>query len=135
MTYAQPTIQNITVEESITNIITEDTITNIVEENPEVIVIEADEPTIIAQGFPGIQGPPGLQGVASDDPLAKRVDFVDDNHFYVGEAEPGTIPSEALWRISYTVISDDSNTISTKWVNGNAYFINIWDDRVLGNYI
>ena len=80
------------------------------------------------QGDPGIQGPPGDEEV----PYAKEVHFVDDDHVYIGEAEPGTLESDSVWRIKYSVLTD---TGSTRWANGTSTFDKVWDNRLGYTYL
>lgn len=81
------------------------------------------------QGDQGIQGPPGDEEV----PYAKLVDFIDDDHLYIGEAAPGTLESESVWRIKYTVFSGDD--ISTRWADGSSDFDKTWANRLGYTYL
>lgn len=51
-----------------------------------------------------------------------RLDEVGDV-IYVGEAQPGTGPSEPLWRIKKV------DSTSVEWADGDTLFNNVWDDR------
>lgn len=81
------------------------------------------------QGETGPQGPAGGEEVA----LAKQVDFITDNEFYIGEANPGTLTSASSWRIKYVTIAGDGD-VSVVWADGNDSFDNIWDNRLTYSY-
>lgn len=51
---------------------------------------------------------------------------------YVGQAQPGTAKGTAAWRIKK--ITDSAGGSSVDWANGNAEFINIWDNRLSYTY-
>lgn len=85
-------------------------------------------------GKVGIQGDQGIQGPTGDEevPYAKEVEFIDDDHVYIGEAEPGTLESDSLWRIKYSVLTD---TGSTRWANGTSTFDKVWTNRASYTYL
>jgi hypothetical protein len=80
------------------------------------------------QGDQGEQGPPGDEEV----PYAKEIDFIDDDHVYIGEAEPGTLETDSVWRIKYTILTD---TGSTRWANGTSAFDKTWTSRASYTYL
>lgn len=87
------------------------------------------------QGIQGIQGEQGQTGI-SEDAVMKydtKVDFVDDNLSYKGEAIPSSSASNPVWRILRTTVSLD-NDITQTWANGSADFIHSWDDRSTYTY-
>lgn len=114
-----------------------DQVTNIIETPSETIVVYDDTPTIIQtfEGPPGPEGPTGPQGPAGgeDVPLSKQVDFVDETHIYIGEANPGTTLSAAAWRIKYVVLASDDD-VSITWASGNDSFDKVWDNRASYSY-
>jgi hypothetical protein len=57
----------------------------------------------------------------------------ESNLIYYGEAEPGSLESEARWRIKKMTWSG-SNLVDIKWANGDTLFTKIWDNRVTYNY-
>lgn len=65
---------------------------------------------------------------------AKRVDFINDNLLYKGEAIVGTAPSVSSWRIVRISIGNDGD-VTNEWADGNANFDNIWDNRTGLTYI
>lgn len=51
-------------------------------------------------------------------------------HF--GEASPGTLNSEAKWRIyryEYSLIDEDLEVVGVRFASGNTSFDKVWDDR------
>lgn len=51
---------------------------------------------------------------------------------YFGEASPGTLNSEAGWRIyryEYEMIEGDLEVIGVRFASGNTNFDKVWDDR------
>ena len=56
--------------------------------------------------------------------------ILDDTHdpiLYLGEAVPGSSISDPVWRIRKL---DTTSGISTLWANGEASFVNQWDERL-----
>lgn len=86
---------------------------------------------------PIISGPQGPQGISSEDMevYSKRIDFINDNLLYRGEATPGSTESASVWRIRQISISSVDSDIVEKWASGNAAFINSWSDRLSLSYI
>ena len=68
-----------------------------------------------------------------DKMYASRVDFIDDYNLYRGEAEPGTLDTEPLWRIRKIVIGAD-NDVTTTFADGDEDFDNIWTSRLTLSY-
>jgi hypothetical protein len=64
---------------------------------------------------------------------ASRYDQVSDVLAYKGEAIIGASDSEALWRIQKLVFGTDGDVTIT-WVNGNADFRYVWNDRASLTY-
>lgn len=52
---------------------------------------------------------------------------------YIGEAEPGSATSAAVWRIRKLVYSGTQLT-EILWADGNTKFDNIWDNRASLSY-
>ena len=61
-----------------------------------------------------------------------KVDEVDANTTYIGEATPGTATSEAKWRIKKISVSGTVTSIS--WAGGSRSFDQIWDNRLSLSY-
>ena len=58
---------------------------------------------------------------------AKRIDFVGETLIYKGEAEVGTLDSEAVQRIHRLTIIDED--VFEEWASGNSNFDKVQDDR------
>jgi hypothetical protein len=89
----------------------------------EAIAIIATEPgkTIITQGG---RGPSGASAE-----YTTRSDIVGDGAYF-GEAAPGSIESEAVWKICFS----DFKNVTKKWANGKDTKINKWTDRLILTY-
>lgn len=82
----------------------------------------------------GLMGPRGFPGVSEDEKVySKRTDFITDELLYRGEAAPGSIESDPVWRIRKIAISLDGD-VSEEWADGNANFDNVWADRLALTY-
>jgi hypothetical protein len=131
---------NVVIEEGPTvSVINEITYSVVVEELPNNVVIEeihntvvVEEPRTIIVEIP--QGPQGLPGISEADmTYARRVDFINDNLLYKGEATVGTLDSEPLWRIHRLVIASDDDVTET-WADGTDGFVHAWTDRLVKAY-
>ena len=92
--------------------------TNVVVEEMTPIVIEIP------------MGPAGQPGISEADmTFARRVDFINDNLLYKGEATVGTGDSSPLWRIHKIVIGSDDDITET-WASGVDTFTHRWTDRL-----
>jgi len=67
--------------------------------------------------------------------LTTRKDFVNDDVLYKGEASPGTLESEASWRISKLTFINEEGDIKEEFAEGSAEFTKTWDDRTLYEYV
>jgi hypothetical protein len=65
-------------------------------------------------------------------PLASQLDQVDSSTTYLGEAEPGSATSSAVWRIKKIV--ETGPDVAITWADGNESFDNIWDNRLSLSY-
>lgn len=65
----------------------------------------------------------------------QQVDVVSDELVYRGDALPGSLESDPVWRIKRITISFDGDTIETLYANDNANFELIWDNRASYTYI
>jgi hypothetical protein len=110
---------------------------SIIEVSGDTVLTESNNPIIIQtfEGPEGPEGPTGPQGPAGgeDVALSKQVDFIDDNHIYIGEANPGSTFSAAVWRIKYIVILSDGD-VSITWADGDDSFDNVWNNRASYSY-
>lgn len=94
--------------------------------NTETVLVENTESQII---LAGVMGPPGKDGISEENMVySKRIDFIDDNTMYKGEALPGSSDTSPVWRISKVVIASDSDVTIT-WATGAADFDKVWANR------
>jgi hypothetical protein len=63
-----------------------------------------------------------------DNTLAIRLDDVGGGVQYIGEADPGTTTSSALWRIKR--LTEVGSELEILWADGDTFFDNIWDSRL-----
>lgn len=94
------------------------TTTNVVE---EVVSTE-----VISETIPVLYGDEEV-------PYSKRVDFITDDLLYRGEAAPGTLTSQAAWRIRKITIGTDGD-VTEQWADGNSQFNKVWDNRLSFTY-
>lgn len=75
----------------------------------------------------------GVSSVTSiDTTYSLRLDEPSSTELYVGEASIGANESAPVWRIKKLVTV--GMTISILWADGNQFFDNIWDNRLLLSY-
>jgi hypothetical protein len=60
--------------------------------------------------------------------LTQRAEAVSSTLAYVGEAEPGSLPSEDRWRIRRIQEQGSGLTVTT-WAESDSGFVHAWDDR------
>ena len=63
--------------------------------------------------------------------LALQLDEEGDTT-YIGEADPGSLTSNASWRIKRIVETGPDSEIT--WADGDSDFDNIWDNRLSLSY-
>lgn len=81
-----------------------------------------------------LQMPSGTGSTTEEEmPYSKRIDFINDNLFYKGEAVVGASESDSVWRIRRVTIGSDSD-VTELWANGSAQFIHAWSDRLTITY-
>lgn len=96
-----------------------------------VVLVENSVIQIISEGM---QGPAGPASVNEDEvPYSKRIDFLNDGLLYRGEAQPGAIESNPVWRIRRITIGPDGDTLE-EWADGDASFSKRWSDRATLSY-
>lgn len=67
--------------------------------------------------------------------FSKRIDFVNDNILYRGEAPVGTLDTTPLWRIRKIIFDDgDGDDVKESWADGSESFTKIWTNRLNYNY-
>ncbi len=68
------------------------------------------------------------------DNLTKLLDQVSDTLLYLGEAEPDSLESEPVWRISRIIFDASGNVEEQRYANGGL-FNQIWNNRASLIYI
>ena len=79
-----------------------------------------------------MQAAQGVSGVYGSSEYSIRIEQVDANTIYRGEAEPGSSESMTVWRIQRITISGSSTSVL--WASGNKNFTNRWTDRASLTY-
>ena len=74
--------------------------------------------------------------VGSEDavPITSRVDFISDDVFYKGEAAPGSLESQAVWKITKTTINPVDGDVQVLYADGVGTNTKIWNSRAIYNY-
>lgn len=104
------------------------TVTSTTQESP--VIINVANTTVYTAGF---QGPAGVAGEDAV-PYAKRTDFENnDTVIYIGEANPGSLSSAAVWRMKRLTLNAEGD-VTEEWADGDANFDNIWDNRLSLSY-
>jgi hypothetical protein len=77
----------------------------------------------------------GVITIISDEemPFAKRIDFINDDLIYKGEAAVGTSETSSEWRIRQFIIGLDGD-ITEKWAGGTALYDKKWSDHLVLSY-
>lgn len=151
------TISNIIENNSPTTVVVDIINTNVVVENAASIVIDANEQRFditssqvnntidvitnivnvvdIAQvSTEVIAGNIVYKSILEEEmTYSKRVDFINENLLYKGEAAEGTLTSLAAWRIRKVTIGNDGD-VEEIWASGNSNFDKVWDNRVSYTY-
>lgn len=79
----------------------------------------------------GIRGTPGDEPV----PYAKQIDFESSGSIiYIGEAVPGGLTSNPIWRIKKITFVNVECDTTVEWSNGTSNFTSIWNDRLSLTY-
>ena len=100
---------------------------NLILQQPPIIQTVVTPPIEIKSTLVVGQGPAGPPGIGEEVKYAKRVDFVGSSIIYKAEAIPGTLETEAGWRIrKITFIAED---IKEEWAEGTIDFNKIWSSR------
>lgn len=66
-------------------------------------------------------------------PLSRRSDFVGTDVIYIGEAAPGAVETDSVWRIRKFTFSPDGDSIEV-WAGGSPDFNQVWSDRATLTY-
>lgn len=68
-----------------------------------------------------------LRVQAGAQPLTTKLEAVSDSLYYIGQARPGALVTEAVWALRQMLIIGANVTIL--WADGTAAADKIWDDR------
>jgi hypothetical protein len=126
------TTVSISTKETETLVTSTDNTSIITTADQSILLVETNNPTVVVHGT---MGPPGKDGIAEEDMVyAKRIDFLDENTIYRGEAPVGTSDNAPNWRIRLVSIAGDGD-VSEQWASGTAAFDKIWADRASYTYL
>lgn len=64
-----------------------------------------------------------------------RIDESNPLVTYVGYANMGSLPGDAVWQIQRTTRFATNDIVIVEWADGNELFDNIWDQRLELNYL
>lgn len=64
-----------------------------------------------------------------------RIDESNPLVTYVGYANMGSLPGDAVWQIQRTTRFATNDIVIVEWADGNELFDNIWDQRLELNYV
>lgn len=64
-----------------------------------------------------------------------RIDESNPLVTYVGYANMGSLPGDAVWQIQRTTRFATNDIVIVEWADGNELFDNIWDQRLELNYM
>lgn len=113
--------------------------TKVYQDNSDTVVIQVPEVKNIFHEMKQvvvltetIQGLPGVSESEMD--YERRVDNIDEYTLYKGKANPGTLNSEAGWKITKVTISPVDDDSIESWANGTSDQDKIWDDRTTYTY-
>jgi len=90
-------------------------------------LIRGDSLSVVNPDGTYIGGSPQIKAA-----LTEKIDVVDVNNTYIGQAEPGTAISAGTWRIKKIIIAGALTTIA--WADGVGTFTKVWDDRASYTY-
>jgi hypothetical protein len=126
-------VTNLVVEASPSIVAIQDVvIQSVLSDTGTTVAFETVETSIVSEA---VQGPAGPPGIAEEEMVyAKRVDWVDENTLYKGEATPGALEDAPVWRIRRLTINE-AGDVTEQWAGGNAQFNKVWNDRSQLTYI
>lgn len=97
----------------------------------ETIVVASPAIEILEVAEQGPAGPPG--GTSEEVMYARRTDDIDDATIYIGEALPGALDSDPVWRIRRVTFGEGEDD-RTEWAGGTDAFDKAWADRLTLEY-
>lgn len=103
---------------------------------PPQIIKDVDSSVTVLTEYIGPPGPEGPAGPAGDEEVmySARVDFINDNLLYRGEAVPGSAEGSAVWRIRKITISAVDDDVVQLWADGTDAFTKVWNNRLGYSY-
>jgi len=101
-------------------------------EDQIIVYNTVETTTLVSQGAPGPKGDTGVS--ESLITFSKRVDFINDNMVFRGEAAVAASDSSPVWRIKKITISNDADVVET-WANGTSLFDKVWNNRLQYSYV
>ncbi len=90
----------------------------------------------LPSGIGRLRGTRGAAHTIDYSESTAQVEKIDDNangNVYLGYAVPGSLSSDAVWKIQRISVSGVVTTL--EWADGNTSFDNVWDDRTSLTYI
>lgn len=107
---------------------TEEGLSLVISNGPDIVLEVPTTPDITLE-MEVAQGPSGVYGSSN---YTVRIDQVDANTIYRGEAAPGSSESMTVWRIQKIIFSGD--TTSILWAGGTNSFSYRWTERLTLSY-
>jgi len=80
------------------------------------------------------------KGVGQENPMpvgteyTTKIEWSGGNPIYIGEAIPGTLVTDAKWRIKKITWDIDGNPTSVDWASSVKTFTKIWSNRASYSY-
>ena len=62
-----------------------------------------------------------------------RDDYITDYLMYRGDATPGSLEADSVWRLQ-KIVTDVNGDVTVTFANGDSDFIYIWNDRLTYTY-
>ncbi len=75
-----------------------------------------------------------LVGTTEAGDYTRRDDFVGESIIYRGQAAPGSLESDLVWKIKRIEFAPDGD-VTTLYAVGNANFVHAWTDRATLEYL
>lgn len=63
-----------------------------------------------------------------------KMAYSGNNVIYIGESQPGSSTSAAVWRIKMLTYNASNMVTDIKWAGGTSAFTKIWDSRTSYTY-
>ena len=72
--------------------------------------------------------------IIGENEYSKAMEWSGGNAIYVGEAQPGSSQSAAVWRLKKITYDSDGNPTDIQWASGTNNFDKVWSDRAIYSY-